>query len=264
MNKACFFLLIFVLPFYCSAQQVPILKGQILSDSLNGSSINIVNLSRKIGTTNNSKGQFEIVAAKGDSLFFSSVQYEPLEIVVSEEVLEKAFLEVYLIERLNELEEVNLSNISLSGNLQQDIEQIQTTDQAAFGFKLPAQPRLSSVERKLKTASNVQKDSKRQSAGLVNVSLDGILNRLNGKIEMLEKASENEEQAQVVDRGIKAVPASYFIEDLKIPEEQIVNFVHFCAENPNFPKLLPPSKRFELMDYYRKKAADFIAERMPE
>ena len=255
-----FFFLAF--SFSCLSQERHQLKGRIIAGSLDGSSINIVNLTGKIGTTNNTEGRFEIAVAEGDSLFFSSVQYEPLEIVVTEEVLEKAFLEVHLMERVNELAEVTISNTGLSGNLGQDLSKIKTVEQSEFGFALPTKPRPTSIERKLETSSGIQKDKKGQEPALVTVSFDGILNRLNGKIEMLQKAKENEELSKHVDQGIKAVPVSYFVQDLQIPEEQITNFVHFCAENPNFPKLLPDSKRFELMDYYRKKAAEFIAERM--
>lgn len=238
------------------------MQGKILADSLNGAAINIVNLTSGRGTTNDDVGNFEVAVRIQDTLLFSSVQYEPREVVISEEVLEKAFLSVYLVEKMNELGEVNISNSGLSGNLEQDLAKIGIMNQAEFGFALPKKPRPTSIERKLKTSSGIQKDKKGQEEALVTVSLDGILNRLNGKIEMLQKAKENEELSNYVDQGINAVPTSYFTEDLQIPEEQIINFVHFCAENPNFPQLLPDSKRFELMDYYRKKAKVFIAERM--
>lgn len=238
------------------------LEGKILADKLDGAAINILNLTTGMGTTNDDAGAFEVAVRVQDTLLFSSVQYESREIIITEELLKKAFLSVYLVEKMNELGEVNISNIGLSGNLMQDLENIEIVDQGDFGFALPKKPRLTSIERKLETSSGIQKDKKGQEAALVTVSLDGILNRLNGRIEMLQKAKENEEQSKLVDQGIEAVPLSYFVEDLKIPEEQILNFVHYCAENPNFPKLLPDSKRFELMDYYRKKAEEFIAERM--
>ena len=262
-SRSKFFILFFLaFSFSCLSQEKKQLRGRIIAGSLDGSSINIVNLTGKIGTTNNSEGKFEIAVAEGDSLFFSSVQYEPLEILVTEEVIEKAFLEVYLTAKVNELAEVTISNTGLSGNLGQDLANIKTVEQSEFGFALPREARPTSIERKLKTSSGIQKDKKGQEPALVTVSLDGILNRLNRKIEMLQKAQENEELSKYVDQGIKAVPVFYFVEHLQIPEEQIINFVHFCAENPNFPQLLPDSKRFELMDYYRKKAAEFIAERM--
>lgn len=59
-------LLVFVLVFStATSQEQDLLKGQIITDSIETSSINIVNLQREIGTTNTSSGSFEIRAGYG-------------------------------------------------------------------------------------------------------------------------------------------------------------------------------------------------------
>ena len=246
---------------YSGFSQERLLKGKIITENLEGSSINIVNLSKELGTTNNSQGEFEIAVSIRDTLYFSSVQYEPREIIVTEEVLKMPFLTVILVDKMNELEEVSISDVSLSGNIATDIANIPTLTQADLGFPMSDVPRPTSIERKLITASNVSTTSKYNPPGMVNVSLDGILNRINGKTKMLQKAAANEDLSQLVDAGVAAMPESFFI-DLDIPQNRIRDFVYYCAENGNFASLLPETKRFELIALYQAKAPKFIEERL--
>ncbi|HER40574.1 MAG TPA: hypothetical protein ENO10_05075 [Salinimicrobium catena] len=261
MKKTYLLFLILLLHFSAFGQERELVTGKIMTGEEEISSINIINLSSKMGTTNNSKGEFEILVERQDTLLFSSVQYEPREIIITEEVLKKAFLTVLLVEKIDELKEVNISDISLSGNLAKDLEFIPTLTQADLGFPMSDIPQPTIIERKLKTASNVSTSSKKNPPGLVNVSLDGILNRINGKIEKLQKAAANEDLSQAVDAGVAAMPASFF-KDLAIPEDRIRDFVYFCSEDPDFRDLLPEAMRLQLVEFYLAKAPVFVKERM--
>lgn len=244
------------------SQEKVVLQGRITADSLNTSSVNIINLTQKSGTTHNASGGFAIEVREQDTLLFSSVQYEVLEIIITQEILEGKYLEIELSESINELDEVQISNISLTGNLQQDLSRITTFSQTDVGIPLSSKPRLTSIQRKLETASAVQTDSKRNPPGLVNVSLDAILNTFNGKIEMLRKARDNEVLENIVLAGMEAFPVAFFVEELELPEEHIKNFVYYCAENPNFRSLLADGKQLELLEYYQKKALQFKEQRI--
>ncbi|WZL89713.1 hypothetical protein VS868_02945 [Salinimicrobium sp. 3283s] len=260
MRSFCF-LVFFIVYFSSFGQERSLLKGKILTPDAEVSSINIINLTSKQGTTNSSEGLFEVEVSVNDTLLFSSVQYEVREITVTEEVLKKPFLTVLLVEKVDELSEVNISDIDLSGNLATDLKNIPTLTQADLGFPMSDTPRPTSIERKLKTASNVSTTSKYNPPGNLNVSLDGIINRLNGKTEMLQKAAANEDRAQAVDVGVAALPTSFF-EDLSIPENRIRDFVHYCAEDGNYYRLLSETKRLELVEFFQKKAPQFVKERL--
>lgn len=260
MIRKFFFLILILSGFYGHTQET-LLKGKIMTEDMEGSSINIINLTSQFGTTNSSTGEFEIPVSLRDTLYFSSVQYEPREIVVTNDLLKRAFLMVLLVEKMNELDEISISNISLSGNLATDIDNIPTLTQADLGFPMSDVPRPTSIERKLITASNVSTTSKENPPGLFNVSLDGILNRINGKTEKLQKAAANEDLSQIVDAGVAAMPVTFFA-DLSIPENRIRDFVYYCAQTANLAGLLPENKLFELIELYQKKAPQFVKEHL--
>ena len=237
---------------FCSvqmfAQESTALKGKILADSLDGSPINIVNLTREIGTINNLKGEFEIEVAQGDTLIFSSVQYEPREILITEEVLKTAFLTVILLEKINELEEVSISNTSLSGNLERDISEVEIFSQADAGFPYPTRPRKTIIER--------------QIYSVASSPLSLLIYTLNGEMKKLKKAKANQDMDFLVHKGMNAIPLTIFIDEFKIPEEEVINFVYFCAEDPAFKSIVHKERPLELIEYYQAKVAFFLENRM--
>ncbi len=226
------------------SQEAVILKGIVIADSLNESAINIVNFTQKTGTTNNSSGEFQIKVKKSDTLMFSSVQYNLVEVRITEDILEKQFLQVMLIEKLNELGEVKISNISLSGNLEQDLKDMNHFSQADIGFPFSTKPAPTLMQRKM--------------SGATNSPIELLVNTLNGRIKMLKKAQELMAFDALIDKGIEAVPTEFFVDDLHIPKEEIINFVNFCAEGVAYRGILTQGDHLKLMDFYSIKAPEFL------
>lgn len=154
-------------------------------------------------------GNFEIEVAVNDNLLFSSVQYEPVEIKISEEIFERGFLNIWLKENVNELAEVNISNIDLTGNLSTDLSNIEVFDQSAVGIAFPTTKPMAPVERHLSTA---------KSSPLIY-----LLNTLNGDLKMLKKAREYELLSMMIDKGMDTMPIEFYTEDLKLPDHEIIN-----------------------------------------
>ena len=74
------------------------LKGQIIADSIAFREVNVVNLNSKRGTVNQKDGYFEISAKAGDTIFFSSLQYEPYPIFNSKFYTDELGISENLIE----------------------------------------------------------------------------------------------------------------------------------------------------------------------
>lgn len=182
--------------------------------------------------------------AVNDILKFSSVQFKLVKVKISEELFQVKFLEVDLEENLNELGEVNISNISLSGNLEQDLEQMEVFSQADVGFAFSRKPAQTLMSRKFNSATNSP--------------LILLINTLNGRIKMLKKARENINFDAKVDEGIEIVPTEFFTEELGIPEIEILNFVYFCAESPDYSKIISSGKHLDLLENYYRNAPVFL------
>ncbi|MGB7841627.1 MAG: hypothetical protein WBL21_02470 [Salinimicrobium sp.] len=226
------------------AQEEILLKGKIEADSLMESSISIVNLTQKTGTTNAINGSFEISVKEEDILLFSSVQYETPQIKITPKIMEEGFLKIRLDLQINQLSEVRISNINLSGNLSKDLEDIVVFDQAAIGFPIRDFKRRTGIEK-------LQYDMNSDPVSLV-------VNTLNGNLARLKRAKKNYDFDKLIEKGIKSIPDAYFTEKLGIPEAQILPFVNLCAQNNEFEALVSQDDPLELMKFYFQKAPSFL------
>lgn len=225
------------------AQDRRILEGNVSVDSIqNVSGVHVINLNAETGATTNLNGDFKIPARPGDSIFFSSVQFAHTTVIVNSAYI-KDGMKVKLREKFNELDEIQLDDIRLSGVLSEDITRMPKSVYEKLGIPFP-KPRRSSLQLAIQSA--------KQGGPLIT-----IMNTLNGKIKQLEKAEENNKKSIMVNKGLNLVGEMFFISQLKIPEVEIINFLFYCADNPEFSDLVSTESVLKLVEFYKKQAESF-------
>ncbi len=232
----------FGITLYACGQQEH-LKGRIYADSLQGFAINIVNFTQKIGTTNDDQGFFEIPAREGDSIIFSSVQYQIRSIIVTGKQLQEESLTIALLPVLQQLEQVNVSNIQLSGNLDKDaagIALLPYVDNQILGLPFSDRPQPTLIQRRIYTARS----------GV----LDLPINYLNGTLKKLKHIKALEDLKQIIQKGETMFSTAFYVDVLGIPKELISDFVYYCAEEDNFESLLENSKQLRLLEFFQQNA----------
>lgn len=228
---------------HTNAQERRSLKGKVITDSLNNlKGIHVVNLTGELGTTTNEDGDFDILAKNGDTLFFSSVQFMHEKIVVRESSFDELLM-VRLREKFNELDEVQLDNIKLSGVLSGDIDKVPKSIYEKVGWSFP-KPRRSSLELAVQSATG-------------NGPLLSVINRLNGTTERLEKAEKNTSMTLSVNKGLALVGKPFFINQLNIDENEILNFLFYCADDPEYSQLVYSESIMKLLELLEGKIVSF-------
>ena len=253
-----FLSLLFLAEFHVHSQEIKLLEGRVISDSTSTANIHIVNLSLEKGTTSDGAGNFNIYASVSDTLLFSSVQFENRKVVVRAKDLEIGKLIVKLYPARNELQEVRLTDLKLSGHLDKDLPKVKIFDRQKFGIPYP-EKKLTQTERKLYTA-NANITSRWQYIGVLlgGVPLDVIMNDINGRTKYL-KALDKQDKLQIrVQKGISLLGKSFFISELDIPENEVENFVYYCARYSEYSKLLDSPDMLKLIEYYKSKRQNFI------
>ncbi|MBZ9631585.1 carboxypeptidase-like regulatory domain-containing protein [Salegentibacter sp. LM13S] len=220
------------------------IEGKLQGQFFDKTSIHVINQSNENGVNSDFEGNFKIEVMLGDTLIISSVQYERVKRLITSEIINKKEIIIDLRLQVNELDEVLLSNISLSGNLMLDFDDIETIDKSEFG--------LSYVEERTRTEKKLQAANRNVFAS--------IFNSFSGKTNQLETIHNIEEKRNLIDRAINAVPKTLF-KDLNLPDNLIKDFIYFCAENPNFHLLVAKERHLELVEYYQMKAPKFLARR---
>lgn len=245
---------VFILFFLCisqlNAQENKILHGHISTDSLPANNIHIINTTTKQGTTSDEFGEFSLPVSINDSLLFSSVQFQHRRLRVSEEIFNSGRLDIRLYPANNELEEVRITDLRLSGVLYGDVPKIKIMDRAQFGIPYPKES-LSQTERHLYTATH--------SAG--GIPLDLIINTINGKIRMLKKVKANDDLTASVEKGMAIIGRDFFINDLELPEEEVLNFLYFCAYQSAYQRILNSGNEVDLMLLLQDQKQEFFERR---
>lgn len=239
---ALLLLLCFLGSIQCQAQERQILSGKIITDSIQDKTgVHVININAEKGTTTDEQGNFKIVAKLGDSIYFSSVQFENENVVVTMKHLENG-LNKQLMRKFNELDEVQIDDIRLSGVLSEDVTRMPKSVYEKYGMPFP-KPRRSSLE--LAVQNNV------------NDPVTAVLNYFNGKTKQLEKSKENNEQTKSVNKGLLLMGEAYFTNGLDLPREEIINFLYYCSEDNACEKLLEQENAFALMEIFSRKIKAF-------
>ena len=120
------FILTLVVSSFCFAQSDDTVSAIVINaaDDTPLESVNIVNLNQVLGTTTNSKGEFEIRAKTNDTLHFSYLGFKSIKVRVTNDWLKFGNATIELTELALALEEVVVNQLKLTGYLEVDIKQV--------------------------------------------------------------------------------------------------------------------------------------------
>ncbi|MCG9972284.1 carboxypeptidase-like regulatory domain-containing protein [Christiangramia crocea] len=244
------FLVILFWGFQVTAQESAIIKGKIEAETGDLEKIHVINLNLEKGSVTDVDGNFQILANISDSLYISSVQFENKTVVVTPEMLESGSLVIVLSDKINELAEVLVDDIKLSGYLASDINKISTAD----------------VERKYRLQNDLNEfiaKDREQNPYVKPISNGGIrLDKVAGAV--IDKLSEDRKTTpvytprEIANKSLQIVGHEFFREDLELQENEICNFVYFCTEDsPTFNRLVINSNAFVLIEYFQTRIEEF-------
>ncbi|TVZ27369.1 hypothetical protein JM83_2406 [Gillisia sp. Hel_I_86] len=246
------------------AQENTQLKGTISAPFLEEASVHIINSTQKTGTVNSGSGSFQILVKENDELLFSSVQYKNITLVITSEMMKKGILEVVLQEDLNVLDEVNISNISLSGNISTDLQKMKVLDD------LPLNYGLSDIKNmRFEADINDSQEAPLNRAFLTNeVIKPGGVNflALPGAI-MAVLGIEEKHQTRIYSGSRRTsseqlkdlFQQDFFINTLELKESDIDAFIYY-ADDQGLSNLLKNSNKLVLIEFLMDQSKNYRRE----
>lgn len=207
------------------AQDMVMLEGRVLNDSIETAYLHVINLTMQKGTITNRAGTFVIPVREQDTIYVSAVQFEHKKIVITPDIISRKYIEFYLSEEVSELEEVNISDLNLSGLLGQDFSGIKVDepfDPEAAGLPVYKGPVITVEERRLYTATH-------SGAGIIPV--DAVINAITGRTNRLKKHVKISNMERRVQNARNFIEDSIYVHQLNIPPTLIDDFAHYVYEN---------------------------------
>lgn len=223
------------------------LEGRVYSKDGDVAATHVLNITAQKATITDVNGSFSISVKLNDTLVFSAIQYKRKEIVVSTKIFESALLLVPLEEALTELDEVVVRLYNLSGDVGTDLNNLDTepvVTASTLGLPNAYVKPPSQTERKFHEATT--------GGGLVPIN--PILNAISGRTKMLKQRLKRNTKYERTQRVREFYPDSLFVKDLKIPEENIPDFMYFCEVDSTFQVIVNTHDRLKIWEYMRKKS----------
>ena len=236
-----FFTLLSALMVTAQEDQRKMIRGQVLFKDTNVPNQIVYNSTTEEGTTTDKDGRFAINVKLDDQLIFTSVNYELMVFNVTQEILDKNRLVVDVNEKITELGEVVVT----------------PEDQEKF-LELKNE-KFKEFEYEIDRSSEVKNVAYLSQ----NDRIDGRLNFKNifkAIVNNKKKSEEEDDQPFKVSEVMRHVyDDRFFVEDLKIPQDEIDAFLVYCDDKIDTKNLLRKENEFQLIDILVTHSKEFKA-----
>ena len=239
------------------------ITGKIIVEGNDLEDITIYNTTSKLGTLSDADGTFSIAVKESDTIQVRALQYQNFDIVINKSIVESRRLSVFLIQQINKLDEIVISNRKFSGELTADLKSVKTftpkMNAIYFGVK---------QEQKLNESPS---DFTRDDIAITNVTSQNkpLVNGLN-IINVVDQLLLPLFRSEVKDKkkiGIPEVPveaikyyfgSEFLSSNFNIPKHRVEEFIRY-VELGNFDfSLLNYGKELEFLELISQKSISFL------
>ncbi|MCX7550784.1 carboxypeptidase-like regulatory domain-containing protein [Xanthomarina sp. F2636L] len=226
-----------------------------LSVSNDMEGVTVFNTSSNKGTVTDSQGEFTIKVALNDVLEISALQYEAKTVIVNQDVLSSKQMRLFLVDKVNTLNEVVLLPSKLSGNLLVDIVNAKVERQMDINFGDLSQIEFPEDEF-TKVDNKILKQNQLKN-GLNIASVLGLNKLINRPIK---KHTIPEEEVKLEEVLATKYPSTFYQINYKIPVHQVEIFLRFLVSNGLTNNLLQEDKELILLEFIQKQSLKFLTQ----
>lgn len=207
-------------PLLIWSQKDSIFNGKIVSETNFLDEVNVVNVTKKTGVVTERGGYFTIKANVNDTLMFSAVNLKGYQRVVTSADFTKDLVFIPMEVLINQLSEITLT-------------EYRSINAVSLGIIPEGQKSYTPAERKLRAAEQF----KWYSPLLIPVggmSVDGLINAISGRTNMLKKELVVERKELLQERTADYFTKEYITGTLKIPDDYVEGFLFYVVEDVRY------------------------------
>ena len=240
LMKNCIYIIIFLIIGHLSFSQSDDrtwIRGKVLYKNNSVIAANVVNNTSQQATITDDEGEFEIKVKMNDRLVFSSVQYQIRSIVIDKEILQKSRIVIDVNEKVNQLREVVVGPENTEKFIDLKEEEFKKVD---YTFD-----KSSRIENQILKSG-------RFNNGLNFINLYKVIAKSGSNREMSDDINEITYKPSNLIREV--YDDIFFIKNLGIPRDKIMDFLLFCDEKFPSKVLFKKSNEFQLIDFLVKQS----------
>jgi hypothetical protein len=200
------------------AQERQPVAGKVFAGSRGISDVLVVNFSAQAETRTDSLGHFKIKAQVGDLLILTDRKIETRRIRYTPDLVNNSILMLEVRPVATELDEVVINRSKVTSQ----------------SLGIPMGKKYTPAERRLKTAGGFDPVFLAGAMPGVGVSVDAIINAINGRTKKLKKELKIEQRERLLEQIWENYTKSELAEKFKIPFEYTDGFAYYVVENDAF------------------------------
>ncbi|MEO8773309.1 MAG: carboxypeptidase-like regulatory domain-containing protein [Gelidibacter sp.] len=239
-------------------------SGKIVVDSNDLEGITVYNTSAKKGTLTDQNGVFKLKVALNDIIEFRALQFQNFTVTIDKNIIKTKNMTVFLVEKINKLDEIVLLPYDLTGNLLVDIESVKTfnpdLDAIYFGlanmneYEFPDDYKSKVVNVAMPgTGNNIPYGL--NVIGIVDLFLKPIFNsKKNKDIEVMGAEDANQVFTDLYS-------TKFLVENFNIPADQVDDFINYVEDEGIDYSLLNSGKEFQFLEFISVKSKEFLAKK---
>lgn len=237
-------LLLLLFPLLLWSQNDSIVKGKIVSEIDDLECVHIINISTIAATVSDKEGYFTIKAKVSDTILFSAVFLERKKYIIKkEDVSQKLFL-VTINPNTEYLKEVTVTKYP-------------NINAVSLGILQKAPKSYTPAERKLRAAGTFKWYSP-LLIPLGGMSVDGLINAISGRTNMLKKELLIERKELLQEKTLDYFNKGYMINTLLIPEEYVGGFLFYIDDNVSFATAMRNENKTQATFILHQLAVDYL------
>lgn len=251
-----------------------ILKGRIIADTIEVENLTVFNITSNVGAVTNVDGKFSIKARPSDTLYIQGISYESKKYIITDRDFWQEELEILLKVKITELNEIEITPYTLTGNIKQDTKRIKVYGEGFSKIDMSIKHYEDNVRIGSPINTAMPSHFAPNGAAFDFIAIGRGLGKLLGIKGNPKKNSERvfEERRQrdiqsksFSDHIFERFSYNFFVETLKIRHEDISMFLQY-AEMPvkDLSLFLKPEYEIQLIEYLTAKAKLFNSEKQVE
>lgn len=248
--------------------------NSIANEPLQG--VTVFNNAALEGTVTNKEGKFFIYAREGDKLTFQAVQFEPFSLSVNEKVMNDKKVAISLNEGVNQLDEViiddGLMRIKVKKITYVDTKVDEVSD---FNKKTRAVDRMeNTLSDRIRQPEEYAIRSEAFNQNMPRFNMTDIV----GGLAMMALGATLSQLMSGVSNGVDDGPNSrkpefdvymlknkyrteYLLDYLKIPKEDLFEFLYFAKDNGLNESMFEPERELDLLQFLSNQVTLFKAKK---
>jgi len=255
--------LFFLGSIFVTAQTIERVKveGRIMANDNDVENVTVFNTSSNLGTITDSDGQFTISLAVNDVLEISALQFEKINVTITEETIASKKLTIFLVEHVNRLNEVLILPYGLSGNMNVDLESVKTfnpdLDAIYFGVN-----NIDAYEFPDDHLAGVENQALLETHRLqYGVNFGAIFGMMTKEIFKGNKKNDKGLYPNISETNktlLDTYSHAYISGTFNIPEDRVNEFIAYVENGDMDYSLFDPGNEIQLLEFLVGKSKEFL------